>query len=273
MPTTLLKAPLVELIAELRWDPNVPSSAISNPAGGNVPFVTFGPTNQLEEFFMRFGAEAARLDYPVTERLVPPGFPVLSAQPVYRFRKQVQGELTSLYQVGAGLFTANAVPPYQTWAQFSPVVKSGVDALLATRSDAEKVLPFTGVSLRYIDAFGPLLTRGMNVAQFMEDVLGINIKLPDGLLAQLAPSSPHKPTLQVQLPMLGGMVMSIGVGEGTASNESAIILDTTVATTVPVAANVDAVMSSLNLARNAIHDVFFAITGPIKELMQPQGVD
>jgi uncharacterized protein (TIGR04255 family) len=273
MQTTLLKAPLIELVAEVRWNPEATQPISQYPVGGNPQFVALGGTTKSEEFFMRFGAEVARLNYPATERLVPPGFPPINGQPVYRFRKQAQGDLTSLYQVGTGLFTANAVPPYQTWDQFCPVVKDGVMALISSRPESEKKQPFTVVSLRYIDAFGPELTLGKNIGEFMESVLGISIKLPDGLLNQLAPSSTFKPTLQLQIPMLGGLIMNIGVGEGIANNKPTIIMDTTVATTVAIAANAEAVMASLNLARNAIHDVFFAVTKPIIELMRPTEVN
>lgn len=275
MPITFLNAPLVELIAEIRWLPcDASGTRIPPPqVSGNAPFVAFGASNEFEEFFMRFGASAARLGYPMAERLVPPDFPLMMAQPVYRFRQSSQGGLKSLYQVGPGIFTANAVPPYQTWDQFSHVVQNGVEAMLESRSSGEQDAPFIGTSLRYIDAFGPTLRCGMDVSEFMERVLGIEVRLPAGLTGQLAPGTNYKPSIQAQIPMAAGMIMSVAVGEGMANNEPVIILDTTVATTTPVAANLDAVMRAMNLARNSIHDAFFDLTGPIRELMKPQGAD
>lgn len=272
MATTLLNAPLVELIAELRWPSGSSSEGANSPTESVQPqFLTLGPSSELELTCVQFAVEVAKLEYRAAERIVPPGFPALEGQPIYRFRKQAEVGSSSLYQVGAGVFTANAVPPYQNWAQFSPVVKDGVTALLASRSDAERDRPFTGASLRYIDAFGTELTNGLGVADFISRTLGFGIQLPEGVAAHIEPSSEHKVALQVQLPMVGGMILSLSVGEGVANGKSAILMDTTVAMTAPVAASVDAVMDRLNAARDAIHSVFFAITGPIQSLMQPQG--
>lgn len=269
--TTLLNAPLVELVAELRWSSVSGNQIIGSEQIGNANIFPVGTSSRLEEFFMRFGALAAQLQYPLTERLIPPGFPLLEGQPVYRFRKQPDVGLTSLYQIGPGVFTANAVPPYKTWAQFSPVLEKGVRALLEARPENEKDIPFNGMSLRYIDAFGPEFMRDMDAATFIKDVLGIEIKLPDGLIRQLAPDASPKPSLQIQLPMLNGMIMNLGIGEGVVNNKNSIIFDSVVAMTVPVAANLEAVVEAMNLARNAIHDMFFSVTSSIKDLMKPQG--
>ena len=218
---------------------------------------------------MRFGASASKLNFQVAERLVPPGFPLVAHQPVYRFRKQAQEEIAALYQVGPGMFSANAVPPYQNWAQFEPIVREGIDALLHARDSSEKNVNFLSTSLRYIDAFNSTLTQGRDVSTFLDEVLGIKITLPSGLTQQLAEGSKHKPTLQFQLPMTSGMIMSLGIGEGLFHETPAIVMDCTVGTTTPVAASLDAVMATLTLARAAIHDTFFALTSPISHLMHP----
>ena len=274
MPITLLNAPLVELIAEIRWKPGIsemPTASIQH-GGPNTP-VFYPASNDLEDFFNRFGSAATGLEYSVSERLVPSGVPFLMVQPVYRYRKQAQDQQTSLYQVGPGLFSANAVPPYQTWDEFSPVVASGVRALLNSRSEAERDTPFSATSLRYIDAFGADFTQGMDVATFMREVLGIDIQLPKGLVKHLADDATYKPSIQIQIPMPAGMIMSLAIGEGIIRNNLSIIMDTTVSSTIPIAANLEAVMAAMNSARNSIHDVFFEITGPIRALMRPQGTE
>jgi hypothetical protein len=97
--------------------------------------------------------------------------------------------------------------------------------------------------------------------------------LPKGLVKHLAEHETYKPSIQIQIPMPAGMIMSLAIGEGIISNNPSIIMDTTVSSTIPIAANLEAVMAAMNLARNSIHDVFFEITGPIKALMRPQGTE
>jgi uncharacterized protein (TIGR04255 family) len=148
-------------------------------------------------------------------------------------------------------------------------VRRGVEALLATRNDVERDETFFSVSLRYIDAFDSSLTQGQDVSEFVQKTLGIVIALPDALSRQISPGKNPKPYLQLQLPMHNGMLMTVGVGEGLINGDNAIIMDTTVVSVVPVASNAESVMSILNDARSAIHDMFFGLTEPIKQLMQP----
>src|SRR5215471_16972408 len=162
MPERYRNPPLVELIGELRW----------GSSGSSFPL----PPGSHEEFFMRFGSRAGAVGYERVERLVPPGFPAPPFQAVYRFRKKAPETGTTLYQVGAGVFTANITPPYESWQEFRPVVEEGVDILLETRNPSEKDTPFTSASLRYIDAFGYQLTEGRSTAAFLRDVLGFAVE-------------------------------------------------------------------------------------------------
>lgn len=266
MATSFNKPPLIELIAELRW--GLPGLPKGNPLPNMPPPMVSGD-NKLDEFFMRFGGAIYADGFQNVERLVPQGFPFMAYQPVCRFRKHDNSTHPALYQVGPGVFTANAIPPYKSWEEFSPVVKRGVEALLATRNDMERDEAFFSVSLRYIDAFGSSLTQGQDVSEFVQKTLGISIILPDALSRQIAPGKNPKPFLQLQLPMNNDMVMTVGIGEGLANGDNAIIMDTSVVSVTPVTPNAESIMSTFNDARSAIHDMFFGITEPIKQLMQP----
>jgi uncharacterized protein (TIGR04255 family) len=166
--------PLIELIAELRWGSPLPTT---QPPGGFL----LG-TGLHEEFFMRFGSRAGALGYERVERLVPPGFPAVPFQAIYRFRKKEPEEGTTVYQVGAGVFSANITPPYHSWREFRPVVEEGVRILLETRNPSEKEMPFTSASLRYIDAFGNKFTEGRSTGAFIRDVLGFVVEPPAAVL-------------------------------------------------------------------------------------------
>src|SRR5437868_4412920 len=102
--TTFESPPLIEIVAELRW--GLPEIGLPNEPQvlQNLSFGV-GPSTRLEELFMRFGAKAAAHGYTTFERIVPPGFPLLPFQPVYRYRKASEDQATTLYQLGAGVFT------------------------------------------------------------------------------------------------------------------------------------------------------------------------
>lgn len=260
-------APLVELIAELRWAPSPVGTQLAE-GGGLGPTLITGNTNALEGFFMRFGgAVSHNLAHTETERLVPGGFPIMAHQPVYRFKHLEAGETRSLYQVGAGLFSANAVPPYESWSKFKPVIRGGVEALLASRSPEERESSFSAISLRYIDAFGPAHTEGRDVGPFISEVLGIQVAIPDALSRHQRQGAYLKPMVQLQIPMEKGLVMNVAIGEGVANSQTAIMMDTSVSTTFPVPANIDAVMEVYEQAHEAISYSFGQLVKPIEHLM------
>lgn len=266
MSSAVENAPLVELIAEVRWEPGFQQSVPAGAPDGMAPlFLMPGP--ELEEFFMRFGGSMIAAGYSETERLVPGNFPLIMYQPVYRFKTKEEHSTKSLYQTGPGLFSANAVPPYESWDTFGPVVRKGLEILIAARTAKEADLPFTATNLRYIDAFGENLTEGRSVSDFIRDVLGIRIDLPTGVSQHLASGSKPKPSVQFQIPMANGVLLSLGVGEGMANGQTAIMMDTSVATTLPVEPSVAAVMKAFDDAHKAIDATFRALIEPIKHLM------
>ncbi len=268
MSETLKNAPLAELVAEVRWTPlltpGVPGASIATMAGG--PSFFSGDTKDIEEFFSRFAALIQEAEYTHSERLVPQGFPFLFHQPVCRYRPG-NGELSSLYQVGPGIFVANAMPPYESWNAFGPVVRKGVQAMIEARGDNEKSTPFLSTNLRYIDAFGADLTEGRSPKKFVEEVLGFKIDIPDGLIRHVPDGREPSPFLQVQLPMAAGMTMNFGFGDGQMNGRQALMMDMSVATTIAISPDADAVMETFNRAHDAIHSSFVALTEPIAHLM------
>jgi uncharacterized protein (TIGR04255 family) len=191
-------------------------------------------------------------------------------QPVYRYRKANEMDASVLYQAGAGMFSANAIPPYQSWDSFSPMVEAGIEAMLKTRSDAERNMPFSFISLRYLDAFGPTFTEERDIGRFIRDVLGIKLDLPTGISKHIAQGQSVKPFIQLSIPLSNSMIMNLSIGEGMVNNELTIIMDTTVTTTVETPADKMLLMSVLNNAREIIHEMFFDMTKPIARLMRPQ---
>lgn len=267
MPSSFASAPLVELIADLRWRT---AHATNMPEANQVQtfLVGTGAVEPLAPYFDKFSRGIAA-QFPATERLVPVGYPLLTNQPVLRFRPAPTEQQSSLYQIGPGIFTANAVPPYKSWAEFVPVIEQGVQTLLDSRIESEKDQPFSYIGLRYIDAFDDSLTGGRPVGEFIGEILGLKVQLPEVLAKYTSAGSQPKPALQLHIPMDGGMVMNVSVGEGTVSGRLVVIMDTTVATTTPVPAGIHPVMDTLATAHEVIHDVFFGLTEKISVAMQP----
>jgi len=255
----------VELIVELRWLP--PYAASQQPQQIIPTIVTGGATNRADEFFMQFGVAANVLGYKEVERMGMVGFPFVLHQPVFRFRPPASASDGSLYQVGVGLFTANAVPPYESWEKFSPIVSKGIKALLESRPEGERESDFLSVSLRYIDAFKPQHTGGKDLTDFLEGVFGFKIEIPNVIAGYIPQGMKSKPMLQLQVPLAGGLIMNLGIGEGYTPDGQAIMMDTNVSSSVAVDANLPSVMAVLNSAHEVIRSTFTELIKPIEHLM------
>lgn len=257
--------PLVELVAEVRWG----ASSTVLPASGQLVQIEGGTTNQHEESFMRFGSRVAKDGFDRPERLVPPGFPMLPGQVVYRYRYSAPDRGTSLYQIGPGVFSANITPPYDNWEKFKPVVESGLASLLDSRVEEDKAKPFDKILLRYIDAFRPELFEGKPLANFISDTLGFGISLPPVLKELVSSESSPKIALQLQLELPSNMFLQIQFGEGQFAGESSVLMDTVVSTTSSIGPDISETMAAFDSAHAVIRRIFLGLTTKITELMKP----
>ncbi|MGH9691196.1 MAG: TIGR04255 family protein [Candidatus Acidiferrales bacterium] len=265
MTLTFKNAPLVELIAELRWrEPFSPLAGVHHPLQGlSAP---------LDQFFIRLGGELYQHGFQQVERLVPPNFPVLPMQAVYRFRRLATADTSMLFQVGDGTFSAHAVPPYHSWGAVKGTVENGITALLKARSLEGKELPsITTAILRYINAFGSNLTGDRQIRGFLEEVLGLRIELPPALSRHVQPGATIKTNLSLGLPLSTGANMTFMVGEGTVRNEPKFVLDMAVAYTKKLPDDLGELMGIFDEARTTIHSTFVALTKPIEGLLEPIG--
>jgi len=259
-------APIVELIAELRWQPDALTTAPS-PGPFMQPMLA-NPGGAFEEFFMRFGVAAAAAGHGDVERLVPPGFPLLPHQAVYRFKsKNEAGLATSIFQIGPGLLTINAIPPYGSWGEFREIVVKGVEAMLRARADANRDLPITAISIRYVDAFVAHHTGGRSIDAFVREILGFGLALPAGLSECLDAGASPKPVVQFQIPMSDARFMNIGIGEGLVNGHPAIMMDQSISKAAEISPTVDAIMAFMDPAQRAIHNSFVKITTPIHDTL------
>jgi uncharacterized protein (TIGR04255 family) len=269
MPTSFGKAPIKEIIAELRW--GVGSIPIELPLNQPVPLpVSFLADASHERFFMGLGEELSKIGYGRSERLTPVGFPTLPNQPVYRYQSNSDSSKSVLFQAGPGQFSVHGVPPYKSWEEFSPTVKRGLEAMFRAYSQTVGEQPVSLVTLRYVDFFEENLTRGLDVSDFMSEVLSISLRLPNFVTGIATKDRIDNLLVKFSLPVAAG-TLSVTVGDGKLNNLSGIILDTSVATSGAIAPSVDKMVDVLNASYSILHKLFVSLTKPIEHLMEPKG--
>jgi len=258
--------PLVELVAEVRWG----ETASIKDGGGNIPFAILG--DAFDKHANSVTSAMAAIGYGNSERLIPHGFPVPSGVPVVRFTygggddTASSDQLSStMFQLGSGLFTVNAVQPYKSWADFSPIVEKGLTQLLSTQVDA---IPGYTLLLRYIDAFKKDLTGDLSHLEFMSEVLGIKVSLPDALNEYSTSGKVAIPVMQIVIPLeLGDLQMQLA--DGKIESEPVYLMEIVVRYESKVAPDVAAIMDAFSMGRKIVHDLFLKLTKPLHEKMKP----
>lgn len=259
-------APLVELVAELRWMPQ------GIPAHSPVSPVMLTHGRVIEKFYSDFGSRVAQLGYTQSERIIPSDFAVPMYNVVCRYKKP--GDTSSLLQLGPGIFTANALRPYKRWSAFKETVKAALDAMLATRPEVERDSQFSAATLRYINAFAEPLTSGKSSAEFIAEVLDFGFRLPPAFASLADPGKPATTNANILLPIANtSKVMSIAVADGMVDTSKAVVLDISVNDVVPIPASCEAAMRAFNASRDIIHKCFVEISKPIHGIMKPVADD
>lgn len=259
------KPPLIELIAEFRWLPlNPQGEEITNPA----TILQAGP--QGEAFYDSFRRAVAANGYPLSERLIPLGFPHPMHQPIFRFSRDSQGPgpTGSIYQIGAGILSVHALPPYENWEAFRPIISSGLDALIATRLPPSRINAFTSVSLRYIDAFSQELRGERSEREFLSEVLQLDVHLPASLLEEAATPNLVQVAMQLKSRTKSGLDLTLSVGPNVDQGDpQRIVMDTMVSSPTPTECNRESALEVLERAHTCIRSLFVGMTGPIHNLM------
>src|SRR5216684_628076 len=101
MDETFKNAPLLEIIAELRWPTALPAIPPAQQQGVALPPLFLG-TVQIDNFLHRLGGEIYKLGFQRMERMLPGGLLVLQGQAIYRYRSDAENLTNILYQAGAG---------------------------------------------------------------------------------------------------------------------------------------------------------------------------
>lgn len=267
MAITFKNAPLVELIAELRWQPQF---STATDQGGNqllLPQSLLNPS-EGETFFQRFFAAVYQHGFKQMERLAPQGVPLPHDRMVCRYRHENQNEAPVLTQIGPSIFSVNALPPYKSWLEFRPWIVHTVESLLEANPNPGSFK----ASVRYIDAFKEPFLNGRSVSQFFESTLGFSLNLPNALTGRKLEGGEIRSSVSTIVP-LDGMQMTVKLSEGKVDGEQAAIMDTLVTINGDIAPNKESVMKALDSARGVIHETFFELTKPIENALEPEGED
>lgn len=267
MGLTFKKPPLLEIIAEVRWQP----AHMLDPAAGVAMPIMPQLSAPYEATFLKFTAKMGAEGYESVERLVPYSTPMLPHAPAVRLRPKHGMSESTLYQIGPNMFSANATPPYISWDEFKPKVELGLVTLLACRAPQDANAPLFA-SLRYIDAFrGPLL-RDASTMDFLSETLGVRIQLPTAITEHRKADKPILPRLQLTIPLEFG-TMSMNFAEGQVEGERAVFMDTSVLLASAMPPDAVRVMEGFSMARKVIHSVFVKLTKSIADQMIPTGAD
>ncbi len=266
-------APLIELVAEFRWIPSggaVAAAAVQN--AGQLSTVPLADPTRNEAFFSRFTSAIGKYGYVKTERLLPAGWPYPGHIPVVRFRRPgaTDRDEPTLYQIGAGIFSAHALPPYDNWQQFKPVIRQGLDVLLNSRPEDEREAKFGTITLRYIDRFTGNLIGNVPPREFIERVLNIRLQLPAVLTNETPDEAAINPSILLKVPLKSGLLMNLGINSANDPAGSGILMDTSVVTQISTNCISESAMGVLEIAHDSIRRVFIGLTLPIAAEMEPE---
>lgn len=264
MSTQFANAPIIELVAEVRWHTSG-SQVFEDAQLGSPIALESGTNSNVEGFLARFGAQCNALGYRNSERVVPQGATAMPGQPIYRYRSPDHEGI--LVQAGWGVATVNAVPPYKSWTVFAPRLQEILGALMVARGDEST--PFFAASVRYINAFGPEYLNGSTPSAFARDVLGFNVTFPDAVEQHRDPADAPQMALQLAFPTNNALRARMVVAEGVANDVQSLIFDTTLGTVDPVLPAAGTVFDVLNSAHDVAHAMFEGITQRVRDIMQP----
>jgi len=162
----LPRAPLVEVVFELRWklkgSPAVPPPLYMDP--GLLPLI------------YDFSKHAAKLGFDVRQEMMPPD-QTAAYSIVHRYRTKDAPDFP-LLQVGPGIFAANQGPLYE-WHEFKSFGLEGLKALLASYPKLPGFpLEPTHLELRYLDIFDHSLLDTADIVAFLNRGTTLRVDIP-----------------------------------------------------------------------------------------------
>lgn len=215
---TFRNAPLVEIIAEVRWSI---SAVKSIPNGGIDPFYE-SLRSALVESLGREGFSTVIDTVPLD---VPREF--LAGQVTTQYR--LAANQWPLYQLGPGIFTANITEGYTGWESFRGHLARGIEHLLRSHP-APKVFSIQALKLIAIDAYTK--KHGYtSYSDFTSKLLPLGEVLNQDFIEKFATDSELvKVRSESVFPLrrMSGSFARISIGDGIKDDGPALLVHTTV---------------------------------------------
>lgn len=207
--------PLVEVIAEIRWEVQ---KIASIPRGGIDPL--------YDKCLAGLRNSPKLKAYRYEEKLIPDGVPIefFANQPLVRFRPDAKS--WPLFQIGPGIFVTNLVPPYKGWVEFRNVLNQGLEALLESYPAATELLKISRLELKYIDAFRKQHNFS-GYSKFLVNGLRMSLQIPTNLIDDCVGGGIDNVVTisDISFPVKGipDTTGGIKVSPGSSNGESAVI--------------------------------------------------
>lgn len=262
----LAKAPIVELIVEVHWnDPQM-----IEVQEGRLDPSRFWSNNRnvLDTLHIVFGSKVRSNGFTRVERVHPDDFPCIGRRVVHRYRNTQQN---TLYQIGPGIFSANASPPYQTWSEFLPTVEQGLVDFIASIGEVyEDVDPtLDSICLRYIDAFNREHLANRSPLEFIREDLGFGLVLPNCLKGIAPGENEVSPRLELQFNIPGDKgTFALVIGQGTSDGKDAVIMESSVKHAIAGKLELQIALDELNQSQEIAGDFFKGLISGIQERFQ-----
>jgi len=184
-------APLLEVICEIRWQLQ---------SFGAVPHLLADPF--FDDFLEEASKRADQEGFSHLERLQPSDVPREVRPHLVEQRFRPSQDTWPLFQIGPGVFSVNATPPYGGWRSFRQVIENCVDILLSSYPVASRYLKISRLELRYINAFDRKNYQSVSSHDFFSNYFQIKPSVPDDFLAKFAGTgSPRETELAVVTPL------------------------------------------------------------------------
>lgn len=264
MPEEILleNAPLIEVIAEVRWE-LVPLGLI--PGAAIDPYFDLVSNN--------LSSNLRQIGFGVIEPQVPPEVPreLVAHNAVNRYRAQPGA--WPLYQHGPGVFTCNITPPYDGWTGFRPILEQGIKALIASYPAPSEMLKVNGLILRYVDAFTEKHGR-VEPDTFMRQGLGVWVNLPDRFSEELNLRGPNSTAIDMKFSgtRVTGTSLGLKLQPAKKDDVEATLLELNASVSERQQPDPDAIMAWFDDAKGLVGDAFRALTDGIRDKMGPERV-
>lgn len=249
-------APLVEMIAELRWELH-PVSSI--PGGGIDPFYEATKSGLAAAI----ASEVGGAWFPAIEEIAPLEIPreFLAGQVTTRYRQEAGG--WPLVQLGPGIFTVNMTSSYQGWDTFRPWLSYGLASLLKAHP-FPSALKIKSLNLLAVDAFGP--NHGYsNYEDFASRLLNLGGILRSDYLGKFA-SDVSQTNVQSQtifpLQTPAGALGRISIAQGERDKEKALIVQTAIEHTTQFSADIGGLLDWFDSAHGVHREMFREMLTP-----------